>query len=218
VFFMRTSFFSPELLNYITSRGIPELPVMAELRAQTEKLGTPARMQIDAHQGQVMAFLVQLTGARRVLEIGTFTGMSALWLARALPAGGALHCCDINGEWADIARAFWKKSGLENKITLHLAPALETLPKFADDFFDVVFVDADKGNYQNYIDAAARLLRVGGLLMVDNTLWSGEVVDEHTIDKVTRTIQGVNNKLAADPRFQSVILPIGDGLTVAIKI
>jgi predicted O-methyltransferase YrrM len=107
---------------------------------------------------------------------------------------------------------------LENKITLHLAPALETLPKFADDFFDVVFVDADKGNYQNYIDAAARLLRVGGLLMVDNTLWSGEVVDEHTIDKVTRTIQGVNNKLAADPRFQSVILPIGDGLTVAIKI
>jgi predicted O-methyltransferase YrrM len=215
---MRTRFFSTKLLNYITARGMPELPCMPALRIETEKLGTPARMQIDTHQGQVMAFLVQLTGARRVLEIGTFTGMSALWLARALPDGGALHCCDINGEWTDIARRFWEQSGMSDKITLHLAPALETLPIFADDFFDIVFVDADVRNRKNYVDESYRLLRTGGLLMVDNTLWRGEVVHDTSDEKWLSIIKELNDALAADPRFQSVILPVGDGLTLAMKI
>lgn len=214
---MRQSFVSLDILNYMIAHGEAELPLMAELRTETEKLGTPARMQIGAHQGQVMAFLLRLVGARRVLEIGTFTGMSALWMASVLPDGGELHCCDINGEWTEIACKFWKQAGMADKITLHLSLALETLPTFADGSFDAVFVDADKGNYQHYIDHAARLLRPGGLLMVDNTLWSGDVLNEQTTDKVTRTIQQVNGTLAADTRFYSVILPVGDGLTAGIK-
>jgi predicted O-methyltransferase YrrM len=143
--------------------------------------------------------------------------MSALWMASALPDGGELHCCDINGEWTDIARGAWREAGFENKITLHLAPALETLPKFQDGSFDAIFVDADKVNYQNYINHAHRLLRAGGLLMVDNTLQHGEVLDENSSSKVVQTIRSVNDALAMDPKWQSVILPIGDGLTVATK-
>jgi predicted O-methyltransferase YrrM len=214
---MRETIVPEKLVEYMAAHGAAELPVMAELRARTEQLGTPARMQIDQHQGQVMALLLRLTGARRVLEIGTFTGMSALWISSVLPDGGELHCCDINGEWTDIARAAWREAGVESKITLHLAPALETLPKFLDGSFDAVFIDADKGNYQNYINHAHRLLRAGGLLMVDNTLWSGEVADKNSTDKVTQTIQRVKDNLAADPKWQSVILPMGDGLTIAIK-
>jgi predicted O-methyltransferase YrrM len=214
---MRSSFFAPELLAYLAAHGAPELPVMAELRALTTKLGGAAQMQIDQHQGQVMAFLLRLIGARRVLEIGTFTGMSALWMASALPDGGELHCCDINGEWTDIARWAWREAGLADKIHLHLAPALETLPKFQDGFFDAVFVDADKGNYPGYIEHAHRLLRAGGLLMIDNTLQHGEVLNENSNSKVVATIRRVNDTLANDSRWQSVILPIGDGLSVAIK-
>ena len=226
---MRATIVPEKLRAYMAARGTPELSVMPELRARTAALGEQSRMQIDVHQGQVMAFLLQLIGAQRVLEIGTFTGMSALWMASALsddtalpdgvalPDGLALHCCDISGEWTDIARAFWAKAGLADKIHLHLAPALETLPKFMDDSFDAVFIDADKGNYQNYINAAARVLRMGGLLMIDNTLWGGDVVDEGTSDKITRTIQAVNDALAVDSRFHAVMLPIGDGLTVAMK-
>ncbi len=214
---MRTSFVAPELLAYMAAHGQAELPVMAELRARTAKIGTPARMQIDAHQGQVMAFLLKLVGARRVLEIGTFTGMSALWMVRNLPEGGELHCCDINAEWTAIAQKAWAEAGLADKIHLHLAPALETLATFKNESFDAVFVDADKGNYQNYINAALRLLRVGGLLMVDNTLWDGEVLDETSSDKIVKTIRGVNDALAADLHWYSTILPIGDGLTVAVK-
>ncbi|HRJ12342.1 MAG TPA: O-methyltransferase [Alphaproteobacteria bacterium] len=215
---MRSSFFSPELLAYLTEQGMAELPVMPELRRRTAALGEVARMQIDAHQGQVMTFLMQLIDAKKIIEIGTFTGMSSLWLARALSDGGELHCCDINGEWTDIARFAWKESGLEHKIQLHLAPALETLPKFADGEFDAIFIDADKGNYPNYIEQSCRLLRRGGLIMIDNTLWGGEVLNANSSDKVVKTIQSVNNKIHADARFQSVILPIGDGLTLAMKI
>jgi predicted O-methyltransferase YrrM len=221
---MRQTIVADKLVTYMAARSAAELPVMAELRQRTEKLGTAARMQIDQHQGQVMALLLQMIGARRVLEIGSFTGMSALWMARALPDvsaalpdGGELHCCDINGEWTDIARWAWREGGLDHKITLHLAPALETLPKFQDGSFDAVFVDADKGNYPGYIAGAHRLLRTGGLLMIDNTLQHGDVAEPHANNKVVETIRGVNDALAANPKWQSVILPIGDGLTVAIK-
>ncbi len=213
---MRKSFYDPELLNYMAAHGAAELPVMAELHQRTMQFGQAARMQIDMHQGQVMMFLLQLMGAGRVLEIGTFTGMSSLWLARALPDNGELHCLDINGEWTEIARDAWKTSGLESKIQLHLAPALETLPKFADGSFDVVFIDADKGNYQNYVEQSHRLLRSGGLMMIDNTLWNGEVT-AMSDDKIVNTIQQLNDRLADDTRFRSVILPIGDGLSLAIK-
>jgi len=215
---MRSSFFPAEIFDYITARAMPELPVMAELRAHTAALGEQARMQIDPYQGQVMAWLLYAFSARRVLEIGTFTGMSALWLASALYEGGELHCCDINGEWTDIAREFWAKAGMDKKIHFHLAPALETLPKFDNDFFDAVFIDADKGNYPNYIEQAHRLLRPGGLMMIDNTLWGGEVADAKAQDKITQTIRSVNDTLAADQRWRSVILPVGDGLSLAIKV
>ena len=214
---MRQTIVSQDLTEYMAAHGAPEQPVMAGLRAETARLGTPARMQIDRHQGQVMQWLLRMTGARRVLEIGTFTGMSALWMARVLPDGGELHCCDINGEWTEIAREAWAEAGLTDKIHLHLAPALETLPKFQDGSFDAVFVDADKGNYQHYINHALRLLRAGGLLMVDNTLWGGSVADENDRDQITETIRAVNDALAASPHWHSVMLPVGDGLTVAIK-
>lgn len=214
---MRQSFFDPELLAYMTQRSVPELPVMAELRTRTAELGTPARMQIDPYQGQVMMFLMQLIGARRILEIGTFTGMSALWLARALPDGGELHCCDINGEWTDIARDAWRAAGLENRIHLHLAPALETIAKFTDGGFDAVFIDADVRNRSHYLDAAHRLLRVGGLAMLDNSLWRGEVANLQCDDKWVAFMRETNDKLAADVRFHSVILPVGDGLSLAVK-
>lgn len=213
---MRSSFFAPELLDYMIAHGAPDLPVMPQLRAQTEKLGTPARMQIDAHQGQVMQLLMQMIGARKILEIGTFTGMSALWLARALPDDGELHCCDINGEWTGMAKDAWEQAGLADRIHLHLAPALETLPQFADADFDAVFIDADKGNYPGYIEQSHRLLRTGGVMMIDNVLWGGDVV-RRSHDKIVNTIQSINDNLAKDARFHSVILPIGDGLTLAIK-
>lgn len=215
---MRKSFFDLELLDYMTAHGVAELPVMPALRQQTLQFGQAARMQIDAHQGQVMYFLMQLIGAKKILEIGTFTGMSSLWLARALPDDGELHCLDINGEWTALARDAWKKSGLENKIHLHLAPALETLPKFADGSFDAVFIDADKGNYPGYIEQSHRLLRRGGLMLIDNTLWSGDVTQKNSNDKIVKTIQKINTDLTQDARFHSIILPVGDGLSFAIKI
>jgi len=190
---------------------------MGELRARTAALGEQSRMQIDAYQGQVMAWLLRASGARWVLEIGTFTGMSALWMASALPENGELHCCDVSAEWTAIAREFWTKAGLDQKIHLHLAPALETTAKFSEAHFDAVFIDADKGNYPNYITEACRLLRPSGLMMIDNTLWSGEVADPTIQDKITHTIRGVNDALAADARWHSVILPVGDGLTLAVK-
>jgi len=196
---------------------VPEIPVMAELRARTAALGEQSRMQIDPYQGQVMAWLLRAFNTRRVLEIGTFTGMSALWMASVLPDDGKLHCCDVSADWTVIAQEFWAKAGLDKKIHLHLAPALETTAKFSDAHFDAVFIDADKGNYPNYITEAYRLLRHGGLMMIDNTLWSGEVADPAAQDKITHTIRGVNDAMATDTRWHSIILPVGDGLTLAVK-
>jgi len=201
----------------MTAHGAPEHPVMAELRVRTAALGEQSRMQIDAYQGQVMAWLLRAFNVRRVLEIGTFTGMSALWMASALSENGELHCCDISAEWTAIAHEFWAKAGLDQKIHLHLAPALETTATFTDAHFDAVFIDADKGNYPNYITEAYRLLRPGGLMMIDNTLWSGEVADPAVWDKITQTIRGVNDAVAQDARWHSIILPVGDGLTLAVK-
>lgn len=215
---MRTTIIPQELLTYMAAHGMPELPAMPALRERTAALGEQARMQIDTHQGQVMALLLRMIGARRVLEIGTFTGMSALWMASVLPPDGQLHCCDISGEWTSIALDAWREAGLADKIHLHLAPALTTLPGFKDGTFDAVFIDADKGNYQNYVNESLRLLRVGGLMMIDDTLWYGEVADDSEQGKIVTTIRAVNDAIAADARWQSVILPIGHGLTVAMKL
>ncbi len=162
-----------------------------------------------------MALLVQASGARRILEIGTFTGYSSTAMALALPADGRILCCDVSREWTDIARGAWTDAGVEDKIELRLAPATETLTTLDDDSFDLAFIDADKPGYDAYYEGCLRVVRPGGLILIDNVLWSGRVVDAAEDDESTRMIRALNEKIASDDRVDHVILPIGDGLTIA---
>src|SRR5881396_3621393 len=191
----RHPLFPEKLARYIVEHPVREAEVLRELREATAS-NPHAGMQIGADQGQFMALLVQAIGARRCLEIGTFTGYSALAVA--------------------LARRFWKKAGVEHKIELRLAPALETLAKLEGPF-DFVFIDADKENYQNYYERSLALLRRGGLIAVDNTLWSGAVADARARDATTQALRSFNEKLHEDSRVALSLLPIGDGLTLALK-
>jgi caffeoyl-CoA O-methyltransferase len=179
-----------------------------------------AQMQIGADQGAFMQLLVRLMGARRCLEIGTFTGYSALSVAMALPAGGKIVCCDISEEWTAIARRYWKMARVEKKIDLRLAPALRTLDSLLSkekNKFDFAFIDADKANYRNYFERCLKLVRKGGLIALDNTLWSGQVLNPVAEDEDTRALQAFNRKLHADRRVEVALLTVGDGLTLALK-
>ena len=211
----RHPLFPEKLARYIFEHSVREARVLRELREATAS-NPHAGMQIGADQGQFMALLVQAIGAKRCLEIGTFTGYSALAVALALPADGRVLCCDINAEWTALARRFWKKAGVEHKIELRLAPALETLAKLEGPF-DFVFIDADKENYQNYYERSLALLRRGGLIAVDNTLWSGAVAEAKVRDTTTQALRSFNDKLHDDSRVALSMLPIGDGLTLALK-
>ena len=216
----RTLNLDDTLYQYLLDHSVRESALMRKLREITSE-EEMSRMQIAPEQGQFMALLVELLGAERIIEIGTFTGYSALWLAQAMPEHGELVCCDISKEWTDIGRPFWRDAGVEKRIQLHLAPALETLDNLIENggtgSFDMAFIDADKTNYLNYYDRCLTLVRRGGLLLFDNTLWGGAVSDPAKQDADTQTLRELNDRLHKDERVSISLVPIGDGLTLARK-
>jgi caffeoyl-CoA O-methyltransferase len=209
-----------ELLDYIARVTLREPDILRRLRDETSS-HPYASMQISAEQGQFMALLIHLLSARRTLEIGVFTGYSALAVAMALPDDGRIIACDISEEWTSIARRYWHEAGVERKIDLRLGPALKTL----DDLiaqgqggrFDFAFIDADKENYANYYERALVLLRPGGVIVVDNVLWDRKVIDTTVNDADTRAIRAFNESVHHDERVWLSMLPIRDGLTLACK-
>jgi predicted O-methyltransferase YrrM len=211
----RAPFLPEKISRYIEEHSVREPQVPRELRAATAPLPN-AGMQIGADQGQFMALLVQAIGARNCLEIGTYTGYSALAVALALPEDGRIICCDISEEWTSIGRHFWKKAGVDKKIDLRIGRALETL-KNLEGPFDFVFIDADKTNYDNYYEACLAKVRRGGIIAVDNTLWSGWVADGKRRDADTMALRKFNDKLHRDERVAISLLSLGDGLTLALK-
>ena len=208
------------LYDYLLAVSLREAPVLRRLRDRTLPL-PQAHMQISPEQGQFLALLVRLTGARRILEIGTFTGYSALAMALALPEEGGIVACDISEDWTRIAREAWAEAGVGERIDLRLAPALETLDALLvtgeAGRFDLAFIDADKENYKMYYERALALVRGGGLIAVDNVLWNGSVIDPAKTDPDTEAIRAFNAALAADARIDLSLVPIGDGLTLARK-
>lgn len=209
---------TPSVYGYLLKVSLREPAILKELRLQTHKMSM-GQMQISPEQGQFMQLLIELMGAKKTLEIGVFTGYSALSVALALPADGKVIACDINGEWTGIARKFWEKAGVANKIELRLKPAVETLRELIteghENSFDFAFIDADKLNYPEYYEQSLRLVRPGGLIAIDNVLWSGRPADESVQDANTNLFRQLNAKLVADERITLSMLPIGDGLTLA---
>lgn len=217
----RTLNLDDALYQYLLDVSLRETPLQRRLRDETQALPM-ARWQIAPEQGQFLALLVKLTGARRLLEVGTFTGYSALCMASALPQDGSLICCDIPGDYNAVALRYWREAALAERIELRLAPALETLDDLErqgqGDTFDLIFIDADKANYPAYLECALRLLRRGGLVMFDNTLWSGRVLETQPQSEDTRAIQVLNRALKDDRRVDLSLLPLGDGLTLCRKL
>lgn len=210
--------FSSRLAAYYREVAVREPPLLAELRAETAKLPA-ARMQIAAEEGQLLGLLVKLIGARHCLEIGVFTGYSSLVTALALPAEGSLLACDVSAEYTAIARRYWQRAGVADRIRLELAPALQTLDAELaggrGGGYDFAFIDADKTGYIAYYERCLRLVRPGGLIAVDNTLWSGSVADPDDHSEDTRAIRAFNALVADDPRVEFCLVPIADGVTLA---
>ncbi len=208
------------LYRYLWSSIDREPELLRQLRHETAELPL-ARMQIAPDQGQFMALLAQISGARNILEIGTFTGYSALALALVMPMDGRIVCCDVSREWTDIARRYWEQAEVGDKIQLRLQPALQTLDELLSEegeaSFDMAFIDADKENYRNYFEGCLKLLRPGGLMLVDNVLWGGSVIDDDKNDVDTVAIRELNAALTNDQRIALAMLPVGDGLTLAVK-
>ena len=211
---------TPALYEYLLKVSLREPEILQELRKETYQ-STNFNMQISPEQGQFMALLIQLLGARKTLDIGTFTGYSALVVALALPSDGKVIACDVNEEWTNVAKRFWKQAGMADKIELRIAPALDTLQNLIDtgeaSTFDFAFIDADKANYAEYYEKSLQLLRRGGLVAIDNVLWDGDVADPTINDASTRAIRALNLKLLKDERVTLSMLPVGDGLTLARK-
>jgi predicted O-methyltransferase YrrM len=211
----------PETVEqYIARVATHETPVQQKLRAETSKMAE-AGMQIGTDQGAFFALLIHTIGARKAIEIGVFTGYSALAVASALPEGGKLVACDVSEEWTAIGRRYWQEAGVADKIDLRIAPATETLAKLlltdGSGSFDFAFIDADKANYQNYYERCLRLVRRGGLIAVDNTLWGGSVADPRKKSVDTLAIRAFNGLLVRDRRVEIALVPVGDGLTLAQK-
>lgn len=208
------------LYDYVLDVSLREPPLLARLREETAAL-PHSGMQISPEQGQFMALLAELVGARQVLEVGTFTGYSALVVALALPADGRIVACDVDEDMAAIARRYWAEAGVADKIDLRLGPAVETLDGLlaagGTGTFDFAFVDADKKNYDAYYERGLALLRQGGLMLIDNVLWSGAVADPEKQDEDTRALRDLNAKLHDDQRVSLSLLPVSDGITLARK-
>jgi predicted O-methyltransferase YrrM len=208
------------LYDYLLSVSLREPEILLQLREETARLPN-AMMQISPEQGQFMALLVELLGATKTLEIGVFTGYSSLCVALALPPNGKIVACDVSEEYTAVARRYWEAGGVAHKIDLRVAPALETLDELLAagqaETFDFSFIDADKGNYEGYYERSLQLVRPGGLIAVDNVLWSGRVADPQNQDSSTKTIRAFNEKLHHDERVTLSLVPIADGLTLARK-
>lgn len=218
--FVKPTQMTDTLYEYTLSVGLREPAVLRELREETGKL-TNGEMQIAPEQGPLVAMLIQLLGAKNCLEIGTFTGYSSLWVAAALPADGNIICCDVSEEYTAVARKYWAKAGLAEKIDLRIGPAIDTLESLVGGgwagLMDYAFIDADKENYDAYYEACLKLVRPGGLIAIDNTLWDGKVADPNVSDADTVAIRELNAKLHADERVWLSFLPFADGLTLALK-
>jgi caffeoyl-CoA O-methyltransferase len=211
---------SPAVSDYLVRVSVREHPVLAALREETASHPL-SRMQISPEQGRFMALLVELIGARRTLEIGVFTGYSALSVALALPADGKVVACDVNAEWTTIARRYWQQAGVSDRIELALAPAAHTLDRLIAEgqagSFDFSFIDADKEGYDGYYERSLVLVRSGGVIAIDNALWSGDVADDSVQDADTRALRALNEKVGRDERVSASLVPIGDGLWLARK-
>ena len=216
----RTLSIDDRVYDYLLSVSLKESDLLKQLRAETAAIEF-SEMQIAPEQGQFMALLVKLIGARRALEIGTFTGYSSISIASALPQGGELVCCDDSDEWTLVAKKYWQQAGLEDRIDFRLGDAARTLQALIDEgqagTFDFIFIDADKQNYPRYYELSLSLLRAGGLMAVDNTLWSGDVADPENMEPGTRAIRRFNEMLKQDERVEISLVPIGDGLTLVHK-
>lgn len=211
----KTPTLTDSVYDYLVAHGTPPDAIQRGLIEATAKLGDDAQMQIAPDQGAFMTILARLIGARRAIEIGTFTGYSALCTARGLPDEGQLICCDVSDEWTRVGRPFWERAGVADKIDLRIGPALETLAALPQErVFDMAFIDADKENNANYVAALVWLIRPGGVILVDNTLAGGSVADLGDGSERAQIARTFNASVAADPRFDCVMLPIADGLTM----
>lgn len=214
----KSAWLSEDLHAYVCAHSSEPDPVQRELIEETAKLGGISLMQIAPEQGAFMSLLVGALGAKRVIEVGTFTGYSALAIARALPDDGELLCCDVSEEWTSIAKPHWEKAGVAGRIDLRIAPALETLEALpADESWDLAFIDADKPSYPAYFEAILPRLRRNGVILVDNVLWMGTVANPAVDDEQTNAIRAFNDQVAADPRVETAMIPLGDGLTFLRK-
>jgi predicted O-methyltransferase YrrM len=217
---MPRSLVPEQIEKYVSSFITQETPLQRRLRAETAVL-PEARMQIGPDQGALLALLIHLIGARRALEVGTFTGYSALAVASALPPDGRLVACDVSEKWTAIGRRYWEEAGVADRIDLRLGPAVDTLAGLlregAAGSFDFAFIDADKESYDAYYEACLRLVRPGGLLAIDNVLWFGAVVDPSAVDAETEAIRALNRKVRDDGRVEACLLTVGDGVMLARK-
>ncbi|HLI78801.1 MAG TPA: class I SAM-dependent methyltransferase [Candidatus Binataceae bacterium] len=207
-----------DLYDYVIAHGHNSDPILLDLAEETHKLGRISGMQIAPEQGTLMGLLARAIGAKSAVEVGVFTGYSSLSVARALPPDGKLLCLDVNEEWTSIARRYWERAGVANKITLKLAPAADTLRALpASRTFDFAFVDADKSNYRIYYEEILKRLRPNGLLLIDNVLWNGQVIDANDKSDDTVAIRALNDFIATDTRVEAVMIPVADGITIARK-
>jgi len=216
----RSRFVDEKVVEYACDHTSPPDQLQRELREVTrERTGAAAGMQIGDDQGVFMEILARSMGARRGLEVGTFTGYSALALARGMGAEGRLLCCDVSEEWTSIAREYWERAGVSDRIELRIGPALQTLRDLPEsERFDIAFLDADKVTYPDYYEEIVPRLREGGLLLVDNTLQSGRVLDPGADDESTAAVRRLNDRIADDERVRTVMLPLGDGITLAERV
>ncbi|QDH19807.1 O-methyltransferase [Saccharibacillus brassicae] len=216
----RTLDLSNELYEYLLINSLREPAVVQELREETNRMLMSA-MQTPPEQGQFLAMIVELMNAKQILEVGTFTGYGALWMALSLPEGGQITSLDVDEKWCKMARNYWRQAGVEDKIDLIIAPASESMRQLLNEqkanFYDIIFIDADKEGYLDYYELAMKLVRVGGLILLDNVLWGGSVINEFNQGRDVCAIREVNKRVHLDDRVTMSLMPIGDGLTFAIR-